>query len=86
MGQGSETLSGMAEMAEDRCFLIDQMIQDYQDAKKLTGSIVCPVCGRKFRKKTKGHVFCSNKGPANCKDTFWNLTDETRRKRAKEWT
>ena len=86
MGQGSETLSGMAEMAEEYEYRITDLIANYQDNKniKVNNNIFCPVCGKKFRKKTKAHSFCSNKGRNNCKDRYWNSTDETRRERAKE--
>jgi hypothetical protein len=44
--------------------------------------VICPVCGRSFRKLTASHVFCRRKGPGNCKDRFWNTVNDERRERA----
>lgn len=45
----------------------------------------CPVCFKVIVKKTRGHVFCRSKGPGNCKDRFWNITDPARKANAKLW-
>lgn len=65
---------------------IKRMKDLYQVAKQAkTGStIVCPTCGKKHTKTTYQKVFCSNgtKNKAhNCKDQYWNFTDDSRRKR-----
>jgi hypothetical protein len=63
---------------------IDCMEKAYKRAKaaKVGALVSCPVCGTSFRKKSYQQAFCRNKGRGNCKDRFWNLTDEERRDRA----
>lgn len=65
---------------------IDMKIVADMVREKPVGSVVyCPVCNKKFTKKTKTHTFCSNgrnrKG-GNCKDKYWNTVDEILRERA----
>lgn len=54
-------------------------------AAKVGTMIVCPVCGKSFKKKSYQQAFCSNKGRGNCKDTYWNSTDEWRAMRARHF-
>lgn len=42
----------------------------------------CPCCGGKFLKRAYQQTFCSNKGPYNCKDRYWNEVDPERKARA----
>lgn len=42
----------------------------------------CPTCSKEFTKKSYQQAFCSNKGPGNCKDSFWNRQSTTRAARA----
>lgn len=46
----------------------------YQLAKAApTGAnLECPHCGTQFTKASYQQAFCSNKGPGNCKDAYWN--------------
>jgi hypothetical protein len=38
-----------------------------------TGAIIgCPTCDKKIIKRSYQTQFCSNKGPYNCKDVYWN--------------
>jgi hypothetical protein len=47
--------------------------------KAKIGTIVnCPHCSLEVTKKTFNHVFCGNKGAANCKDEFANTMDPER--------
>jgi ssDNA-binding Zn-finger/Zn-ribbon topoisomerase 1 len=49
-----------------------------------TGTTIhCPTCGKRMKKKSYQHVFCSNKGRNNCKDRYWNTVDEVRAERAR---
>ena len=45
-------------------------------------TITCPVCEKRFKKKSYQKRFCSNKGRGNCKDRYHNSTNESRRRRA----
>ena len=56
----------------------------YDEAKAAkTGTVIeCPVCHKRFRKKSYQQAFCSNKGRDNCKDKYWNTMDEKRLMRA----
>ena len=45
------------------------------------GFICCANCGKTFKKKYYQTQFCSNKGPRNCKDGYWNSIDPLRHKR-----
>lgn len=44
-------------------------------------AIKCPACNFTMVKKSYQHVFCSNKGRDNCKDTYWNFIEPSRMKR-----
>lgn len=64
------------------------LMDQYEENKaaKIGSVITCPVCSKRFVKRTKDHTFCSNgrqKKGGNCKDTYWNTVDEGRRERAK---
>lgn len=39
----------------------------------------CPACGKSVQKTSHQHIFCSNRGAGNCKDTYYNFTNITRR-------
>ena len=43
--------------------------------------VLCPVCGRRFVKKSYQHSFCRNKGRSNCKDKYWNTVIPERQDR-----
>jgi len=47
------------------------------------GSVISCACGcnRTFVKKSYQSKFFRNKGQGNCKDTYWNFTNDTRRQR-----
>lgn len=49
---------------------------------KVGETIVCPSCGRQFKKKSYQQAFCSNKGRNNCKDSYHNRANENRLARA----
>lgn len=49
---------------------------------KVGSEIRCPVCDKAVTKTAYQKVFCTSVGPGNCKDRFWNTTDETRRGKA----
>lgn len=34
---------------------------------------ICPICGKKFVKKTKAQAFCGSRTNVICKDTYWNF-------------
>lgn len=89
-------LDGLAEAAEAADFerewnreererRVALMPSLYHKAKraKVGSNIECPVCGRVFCKKSYQQAFCSNKGPGNCKDVYWNTVDEDRMFRAR---
>lgn len=55
---------------------------------KIGDAINCPVCDKRFVKRTRDHTFCSNgrrKKGGNCKDRYWNSVDDERRERAKTY-
>jgi len=91
MGQGSETLHDIGQEAEafDLLSAAENSIrrERYGIAQAATKGtlILCPMCGKRFFKKTKGHTFCSNKGRRNCKDRYHNSMSDKRRERAKQW-
>lgn len=65
---------------------IKLMKDRYQVAKlaKTGSTIICPTCGKSHTKTSYQKVFCSNgtKNKAhNCKDKYWNFTDDSRRER-----
>lgn len=59
--------------------------QRYEVAKaaKPGSDCICPRCSKTFKKKSYQQAFCSNKGPGNCKDIFWNVVRPERAQRAK---
>lgn len=63
----------------------------YEIAKsaKVGTMIACPNCKTMHKKTTYHKIFCSNQrtkpGRRNCKDRYWNTTDENRRARAAEF-
>lgn len=61
----------MSEVAPD----IQRARNLYETARaaKTGDAIVCPVCNTTFGKVNYQQAFCSNNGPANCKDRYWNL-------------
>lgn len=74
----SELLDDGSEI--DYKFNQNNEMQDiYSDnkLKQIGSNIICPVCRKIFKKRTKNHSFCSNqrttkKGINSCKDKFWN--------------
>lgn len=55
-------------------------------AAKSGETVHCPTCTKAFVKKSYQQAFCSNKGAANCKDRYWNNTDDKRIDRARIWS
>lgn len=57
---------------------------------KVGSTIACPNCKKMHVKTTYHKIFCSNQktkpGKRNCKDRYWNTTDETRRERAAKYS
>lgn len=51
-------------------------------AAKVGSTVKCAACGKKFVKHSYQQVFCSNKGPRNCKDRYWNSMVPSRSLRA----
>lgn len=49
---------------------------------KVGTTIICPSCGRSFKKRSYQQAFCSNKGKNNCKDSYHNRATEKRLARA----
>jgi hypothetical protein len=43
-------------------------------------TIKCPVCEKDFL-KSRGSIFCSNKGRGNCSDRYKNIINPDRQKR-----
>lgn len=89
--------------ADDEC-LIEEAIEHAKDIPdkirrmrtvylaskqaKVGTTITCPVCGKRFVKKSYQQAFCSNGnkqknnthlGVKNCKDKYWNFVDDSRR-------
>lgn len=60
------------------------MIDQYESNKKakVGDTIVCPSCGKPFKKKSYQQAFCRNKGRNNCKDHYHNRASEKRLARA----
>lgn len=54
-------------------------------AAKTGESVTCPSCAKSFQKRSYQQAFCSNKGPSNCKDLYWNVTVPERLNRAKNF-
>lgn len=65
----------------DRAFEIYHRNKD----AKVRSTIRCPICEKRFRKRSYQHAFCSNKGGGNCKDRYWNIVDPERLARAKQF-
>jgi deoxycytidylate deaminase len=91
MGQGSDSLQCQEDMDEEALGkIIAEMRKRYNAATNAaTGATIpCPNCGKLFVKALYNKVFCSNqhsKGRTklnNCKDRYWNVTDDSRRSRA----
>jgi len=63
---------------------IEEMCRLYKAAREAkTGStVLCPTCKKAHRKTTYHKVFDSTR----CKDRYWNLTDEGRRERARNYS
>lgn len=57
-------------------------VYEASKAAKTGATCTCPACGKSFVKKSYQQAFCSNKGRANCKDTYWNRASESRMARA----
>lgn len=56
---------------------------DANKKAKVGELIVCPVCSKKFTKKSYQQVFCGiGKIKHKCKDTYWNSVDVGRMNRA----
>ena len=64
-----------------KCFNMKQRYEENKKAKVGT-DINCAGCGKKMVKKSYQSQFCRNKGSGNCKDKYWNNTDDKRRSRA----
>ena len=90
MGYGLEE-----DWEEDQQDFIESRNQAYVDNNKamkaryqfnskaaIGSEIACACCSKVIVKKSYQTQFCSNKGPGNCKDKYWNNTDEKRRLRA----
>jgi hypothetical protein len=70
---------------------LDEMRSRYAIAQRaeIGATIECPCCRKRIVKRTYHRVFCSNQkthGRKNCKDRYWNMTDETRRSRASRFS
>ena len=63
---------------------VDNMQARYRDNKRseVGTTIRCAGCKKRILKKSYQTQFCSNKGPNNCKDNYWNNTSDKRRYRA----
>lgn len=51
----------------------DQKAYLYRVAKaaKTGQEVQCPTCAKPFVKASYQQAFCSNRGPGNCKDAYW---------------
>lgn len=69
---------------EQYCKSLDAMQRRYNDNKRaaVCTIIQCACCARKIIKKSYQTQFCSNKGKGNCKDTYHNNVNDTRRERS----
>lgn len=65
----------MRDFKELRWNLKCQMMDRYGKNKvKIIGqSCICPVCGKRFVKKTRGQAFCGSRHDTICKDAYWNF-------------
>jgi hypothetical protein len=92
MGDEAEALSDQYDDTSDiikewRDQDIPILLKRYNKARKapVRAEIHCPVCNRKMIKKSYQHVFDRNKGKGNCKDQFWNYTDDSRYYRCRQY-
>jgi hypothetical protein len=70
---------------------LDVMRSRYDAARnaEVGATVECPCCRKRIVKRTYHRVFCSNQkthGRKNCKDRYWNMTDDTRRARASRYS
>jgi len=74
---------GIGEWEEDLDEKQDRLIEfrNYNLHAKVGTKVRCPVCRGRFKKRSHQHVFCRNKGHANCKDRFHNLVNPERLER-----
>ena len=87
MGEESDYLNDLDisdDIQEEYYKDINKKIKRYNDNKQsqIKTTIRCANCGKRIIKKSYQTQFCSNKGKRNCKDTYWNNTDDKRRQRA----
>ena len=73
--------------ADERTATIKSYKTQYEANKlaKVGTEIICPVCRKKFIKKSYQQVFCvrtDRKQKHRCKDIYWNSVDDNRRLRA----
>lgn len=87
MSSGFDLTEDEMAFGSDDGLAIETMREAYSKAKaaKTWEKIICPVCGKVVVKKSYQQAFCCNSGRMNCKDRYWNLTDEKRLERAKEF-
>jgi len=81
-GQGVEVEFDPDEPQELPDTTVEQQLYSEAKRAKVGQKMHCPTCKRFLKKKSYQHVFCTNKGPNNCKDRYWNIVDETRFYRA----
>lgn len=72
----SQYFEDAEDVAIDIDAYIDQLKDNYNFNKKtkVGQKLICPICGRKFKKKVPQQAFCFT----NCKDKFWNFVDQKR--------
>ncbi|QNJ59118.1 hypothetical protein [Vibrio phage vB_ValS_PJ32] len=56
-------------------------IKASNEHKQVGALIHCPACNKNMVKERYNTNFCSNKGPANCKDAFYQRTQGDRHKK-----
>lgn len=54
-----------------KCMMKDKYLKNKM--KKIHSTCTCPVCKKKFEKRTKGQVFCGSRYDTTCKDAYWNF-------------
>lgn len=85
LGQEEEAYQHYKEEKEERYQQnINAKKQRYSDNKlsEVGTTIRCANCGKRILKKHYQTQFCSNKGPGNCKDKYWNCATPERLSRA----
>jgi hypothetical protein len=88
---GNRRFVSEAEREADRQQSFKEKRDLYEVAKaaKVGSMIACPNCKKMHKKTTYHKIFCSNQrtkpGRRNCKDRYWNTTDEVRRERAGQY-